>query len=138
MTAQGAHCISVYPSTRYRKDKQHNYHLNAGKVEHFQRMLEDINQARTLNGVLYQWQGKDEHPVSAQATSSAGLLHLTQALVQNDAPTRLWVITQNAQCINKEEETSVAALNLHQALTMGIRAYAATRTSRIAMHVSGS
>ena len=118
------------PAHAIAKDKQGDFHLNAGKPEHFQRLFEEINNEHVLTGVVYQWQGQEEDPVAAQSIVSAGLLHTTQALAGLKTPPRLWVVTQNTQSID-----ATSAIEVQQAPLWGLGSRNTTRTSGVAVHL---
>jgi acyl transferase domain-containing protein/acyl carrier protein len=50
-----------------------------------------------------------EQLTAAQDCGSIGALHLVQALVQNGAATRLWIVTRGAQAVRAGESAAVAA-----------------------------
>jgi acyl transferase domain-containing protein len=105
----GEGCILVSPGLSYQQIDKKHYQLNPTAPEEFIRLLGEItSQNSQLQGIVHLWNvpTTDIQLETAIEYGCASLLHLVQALVQNQqqqvAP--LWVVTQGAMSVGTDRE----------------------------------
>ncbi len=106
ITAQGGHAALVYAGASFAQTAADRFALAPGAPDHFQALLRtQANGAQAgWDGVVYLWPldspplaDSIQPPAEAQQALLGGALHLAQALVNEGAGTRLWLVTRAAQ-----------------------------------------
>lgn len=113
---RGDRAVLVSAGTAYQQLQETQYQIDYSKPGDFHRLLQESNRAqnppyRAYRGMVYLAQ-------DVPADSSCGhVLHLVQALVQAKGlkPSRLWLVTQNAQSVGIP-----TPLNVHQSSLWGL------------------
>ena len=111
--SEGQQCVLVVEGKEYHYtpgasiDGPQIATIDPREPKHGQWLLDEMQQARTLSGVIYARRAENGHEhqtnVSARAQNLyAGLLHLVQSLVEASKP-RLWLVTENAQAVSGTE-----------------------------------
>ncbi|MCB0209452.1 MAG: polyketide synthase dehydratase domain-containing protein, partial [Anaerolineae bacterium] len=107
LRACGEEPILVYPTGNYEQFDAHTFAINPDRVADFERVLQA---APHLHGVVHLWGLADPPAVAlgdleiASKRSCGSVLHLVQALLKTESrPPALWVVTQGAQAVVKDE-----------------------------------
>jgi myxalamid-type polyketide synthase MxaC len=104
----GDRSVLVSPGPSYAEDGMDRYRVNPGQPEDFSKLLRDCERdGRRWKGVAYLWsalEGTEKELTlpalqEAQTLGCAGILHLVQALIQQEFSTwpRLHLVTRGAQ-----------------------------------------
>ncbi len=117
----GNPCTLVYPSDSFSAQDDGKFSIRASETEDMRRLLTEMDAAsKGLGGIVHLW--SLDHPSSADTTAQSlykaqetgciNVMNLVQALSPqefSDKP-RVWLITNGAQSMGKEEElTSIAS-----------------------------
>jgi myxalamid-type polyketide synthase MxaE and MxaD len=106
----GEGCILVSPGLSYQQIDKKHYQLNPTVPEEFKRLLGEITaQNSQLQGIVHLWTvpTTNSQLETTIEYGCASLLHLVQALVQNQQQqvVPLWVVTQGAMSVGTDGET---------------------------------
>ncbi|MBD2580663.1 type I polyketide synthase [Oscillatoria sp. FACHB-1406] len=118
----GDSCWVVYPGERYKKDSS-SWEINPSNPNDFQQLLSDVAEDSISDcTIIYLW-GVTEKPAlslkeieSEQKLSGEGLLHLLQALYQQNLKGKIWVATRGTQIVFPEGERN----NIAQSILWGM------------------
>ena len=135
LTAQfqerGQTCVLIFARDTYGVDSAGRWHIDPTCQADYQRLLQDIQMDCPIpcQGVIYLW-GLDSAPIEQttevslqhdQVRCCQGALYLIQAIaVAELQPTRLWLITQNAQSVAQVSNDGTDAINITQAPLWGL------------------
>jgi acyl transferase domain-containing protein/acyl carrier protein len=104
----GGDFIFVRSGEQYRVNEHGSYEINPSQIGDFQRLLAET--ADQVQGVVYLWGANlfggvsaSVHELeSAQQQILGGLLHLVQALVEQQQSKPVWIVTRGAQWVGDE------------------------------------
>jgi len=80
----GDHCTLVVPGADYQQINATQWQISPQQSDHFQRLIADTANDKSLRGVVQLWSADDAgdaSPIAAQARSLASTLHIAQALM---------------------------------------------------------
>ncbi|MGQ4807008.1 6-deoxyerythronolide-B synthase EryA1, modules 1 and 2 [Candidatus Entotheonellaceae bacterium PAL068K] len=128
---RGAHCLEVYAAKGNQTTASAGCHLNPLHPDAFERLLADLATRRTpVRNIVHLWSLDAARPKGlsvaalehAQALSCGSLLHLVQALVEQQLsePPSLWVVTQGAVPVRDADNDPTAPLAVAQSPVWGL------------------
>jgi acyl transferase domain-containing protein/acyl carrier protein/protein-L-isoaspartate O-methyltransferase len=94
LAARGGRGVLVYAGDSYQR-ADNAAQIHPLEPDHYQRLFSEFND---LNGVLYLWSvNASEVSEESVALMQGSALYLTQALIEAESPSRLWMMTRGAQ-----------------------------------------
>lgn len=124
--ADGGRTVVVTAGDTYSRLADDHWQLNALAAEDFQRLFAEPDLAGVAwRGVVGLWaldasgQFDPDHPQHAAAAATAGLLHVTQRIVQGSTLPRMWLVTRGAQVVDPAFDLQPA---IAQAPVLGLAA----------------
>lgn len=112
LQTRGKDCVLVAAGHAYVKQGDSHYEVDPLNPEDFKKLVQQVAQASTLEGVAYLWpfkntadsfEGLDDLKGRIRE-GCAGILNLVQALVAGNTPAakKLWIVTRGVHSINSE------------------------------------
>ncbi|MDJ0569456.1 MAG: type I polyketide synthase [Pleurocapsa sp. MO_192.B19] len=120
---QGDLCTVVSVGSCYQRKDKRNYQVNPAQLEDFKQLLqESLKNQPPLEGIVHLWslENRPSEDLSlkalqqAQVNGCGSVLHLVQAIAQagwSKLP-RLWLVTEGAQAIAKEDSPQIQQASL--------------------------
>ncbi|WP_246844564.1 SDR family NAD(P)-dependent oxidoreductase, partial [Hydrocoleum sp. CS-953] len=127
---KGHQCIVVYPGESYKnlssEDKKQTIQLSPTEPEHFQKLLDEVNESTTeelpLKGIIHLW-SLDTDAVDLGKTEEiicGSIINLLQEMRSLEKSPPVWLVTQGAQETDIQEGKVVTNSQPQQALLWGI------------------
>ena len=119
LEASGDVCTLIYAGAAYENKGDNVWHADPGEPDHFERLFVDVlgGDSLPLKGVVHLWSldapNTDlttEVLEEAQVLTYGGVLHLSQAMIKQEKPTKLWVVTRNAVHVERGSEQDSLAI----------------------------
>ena len=109
LRSAGEDCIAIAPGSHYQQLNPLSYQLNPTNPQDFHRLIDAVSsQSIHIKGVLHLLSADCESLDFVEA-ACASALHLVQALTKARLSPALWLMTQGAQLVSREEDTAVDA-----------------------------
>ncbi len=111
---RGARCLTAYAGESYQVIDSSHYELRPGRPQDFKQLLADTAELAPFDGIIHLWGLTREDNLTAaslqaaQVTGCGAVLHLVQALAQQEMPTlpRLWLVTAGVQTAHEADPPS--------------------------------
>lgn len=114
-------CCLVYTGDAYQRDGE-TWIINPTRPEAFSQLCQESSALGPLRGVIQLWGLDTPNAVTAatlettQQVTLGGLLHLTQALLQQGAQPRIWAVTRGAVAVTPVADAAAPAQDVPPAI----------------------